>query len=162
MDDAMTDSLHLTLALAGAVGSGVVGGFFFAFSVCVMPALGDLSPQQGMAAMRRINVVVINPWFMTAFLGTALVSVALAIVSLLRGSNATTFVLLAAVLYVVGSFFVTMAFNVPRNNALERANPATAEAERLWADYLVSWTRWNHVRTAASIAAAVLFMLALR
>jgi len=157
----MPDSLHLTLTLAGAIGSGIVGGFFFAFSVCVMRALGDLPPQQGIAAMRRINVVVINPWFMTAFLGTALVCVALTVTTLLRGSDATTFVLLAAALYVVGSFGVTMAFNVPRNNALERADPTGASAERLWADYLVSWTRWNHVRTAASIAAAALLMLAL-
>ena len=149
------------MTLVAAVGSGVVGGFFLAFSVCVMRALGDLPPQQGIAAMRRINVVVINPWFMTAFLGTALVCVALAIATLLRGSHATTLVLLAAALYVVGSFFVTMAFNVPRNNALDRADPTTADAERLWADYLVSWTRWNHVRTAASIAAAALLMLAL-
>ena len=157
----MTDSLQVTLTLAAAVGSGIVGGFFLAFSVCVMRALGDLPPQQGIAAMRRINVVVINPWFMTAFLGTALVCVALAAATLLRGSRVSSFVLLGAALYLVGSFLVTMVWNVPRNNALERADPAGAAAERLWADYLVYWTRWNHVRTAASIAASAVLVLAL-
>ena len=31
--------------------------------------------------------------------------------------------------------------------------------ERVWAGYLVSWTRWNHVRTAASIAASALLTI---
>ena len=51
----------------------MVAGFFFAFSVCVMKSLARLPPAQGIAAMKHINVVVINPWFMGAFFGTALV-----------------------------------------------------------------------------------------
>ena len=52
-----------------------------------------------------------------------------------------------------------MAFNVPRNDALEAVRPETAEAAALWARYLVEWTRWNHVRTLGALAAAVLFTL---
>ena len=39
--------------------------------------------------------------------------------------------------------------------------PADAEAERLWADYVRAWTRWNTVRAAASIAACAAFVAAL-
>ena len=66
-------TLHvLDLALlAGAIGTALIAGAFFAFSSFVMGALGKLPPAQGIAAMQSINVVVINPWFMSAFIGTA-------------------------------------------------------------------------------------------
>lgn len=54
---------------------------------------------------------------------------------------------------------MTMAVNVPLNNALARAAPAQ-EAE-LWARYLKVWTAWNTLRTVASTAAAALFVAAL-
>jgi uncharacterized membrane protein len=50
---------------------------------------------------------------------------------------------------------------VPRNNALAALQPG-AEAAGRWAGYLAEWTRWNHLRAAASLAAALLFTLALR
>ena len=64
-------------------------------------------------------------------------------------------------LYVAGGFLVTVVFNVPRNNALARASPADPQSARLWSDYLVTWTAWNHVRTAASLAALALLIIGL-
>jgi uncharacterized membrane protein len=54
-----------------------------------------------------------------------------------------------------------MIFNVPLNNALAAADPASPEAASLWARYLTDWTLWNHVRTVASTAACALFIAAL-
>jgi uncharacterized membrane protein len=56
-------------------------------------------------------------------------------------------------------FVVTMAFNVPLNNQLQASQAADVEAT--WRRYMVSWTRWNHVRTLASLAASALFIAAL-
>ena len=53
--------------LAAALGSGLIGGLFFAFSSFVMKALGRLPPAKGIAAMQEINVVVLNPLFFAAF-----------------------------------------------------------------------------------------------
>jgi len=53
---------------------------------------------------------------------------------------------------LVGTFLVTLVFNVPKNNAL--ASVAPAEGASLWTDYLSRWTAWNHVRAAAAFAAA--------
>jgi len=61
----------------------------------------------------------------------------------------------------VGTVLVTMVFNVPRNDALAAVDPASAEGARLWARYVVEWTAWNHVRTAAALAAATLLTVAL-
>ena len=63
--------------------------------------------------------------------------------------------------YLIGTILVTMAFNVPRNNALAAADPQSGLGARLWAGYITSWTAWNHVRTAAALAAAVLLTPAL-
>ncbi len=151
------------LALAAAIGSALIGGTFFAFSSFVMGALGKLPAPQGIAAMQSINLVVLNPIFLGVFVGTALLGVAIAIAALRGFSSAGAGWLLAgAILYVAGTFLVTLVFNVPRNEALAKMTPDTAEAARLWADYLVTWTTWNTVRAAAAIAALVAFVLGLR
>ena len=61
--------------------------------------------------------------------------------------------------YFVGMFVVTMVFNVPLNNQLQSSQAADVEAN--WRRYVVSWTRWNHVSTLASLAASALFIAAL-
>jgi uncharacterized membrane protein len=38
--------------------------------------------------------------------------------------------------YMLGTFGVTMAFNVPRNNALARIEPSGAEAAGFWRGYV--------------------------
>jgi uncharacterized membrane protein len=151
------------LALVAAIGSALIGGAFFAFSSFVMGALGKLAPPQGVAAMQSINLVVINPWFLGPFLGTALLCIGLAIAAAVNWREpGAAYLLAGALLYAVGTFLVTMVFNVPRNEALAAMTPDSAEAARLWADYLVSWTAWNHVRTVAAIAAVASFAMALR
>jgi uncharacterized membrane protein len=159
----VTLSLLDMLTVTSAIGAGVIGGTFFGFSSFVIGALGRLPAPQGIAAMQSINVVVINPWFMTPFLGTAVLGLAMAAMALARWSEPASLYLLAgAVLYVAGTFLVTMWLNVPMNDALAAATPTTTEAAQIWARYLVSWTFWNHVRTVAALGAMVSFMVAFR
>jgi uncharacterized membrane protein len=54
-----------------------------------------------------------------------------------------------------------MAYHVPRNNALAAVDPESAEAADAWSRYLAEWTRGNHVRVAAALAAAALLTVAL-
>lgn len=152
-----------TLTLLAALGSGLIAGAFFAFSSFVMRALGRIPPAEGIAAMQSINIVVINPVFLSVFMGTAVLGVIAVVFSWLRWNQPGSGYLLAGgLLYVIGTFLVTMVFNVPRNDALAAVAPASPEGARLWADYLSSWTAWNHVRTVAALAAAAAFSLALR
>src|SRR5262245_15154619 len=127
----------------------------------VMNALARLPPAQGIAAMQSINVAVINPWFMAAFLGTAAGCFVLAVSSLFTWHRPGAVYLLAgSLLYLVGTIRVTCVLNWPRNDALAAVDPASAEGARLWAGYVTSWTAWNHARAAAALAAAS-FTLAL-
>ncbi len=172
----MIDHLLFALTLFSALGCGLVAGIFFAFSTFVMKALARVPSAQGIAAMQSINITVINPWFMAAFLGTAAACVLVAVSSLLRWNEAGAVYLLSGGLaYLIGTILVTIVFNVPRRarrnlaslplpfraNVLAAVDPASANGARLWASYLTSWTAWNHVRTAAALAAEVLLTIAL-
>ena len=156
------DALLFALTLGSALGCGLMAGAFFAFSSFVMKALARLPPAHGIAAMQSINVAVINPLFLGVFLGTAATCTALAVSALVRWHQpGAAFLLAGSLLYLAGTFLVTMVFNVPRNDALAAVDPASAEGARVWAGYLSRWTAWNHVRTLAALAAASALTLAL-
>ncbi len=159
----MSLSPFALLTLATALGAGVIGGVSFAFSSFVMTALARLPPAQGIQAMQSINVVVINPVFLGVFLGTALASAVLVAAALMTWNGPDSIWLLAGGLfYLLGTFGVTVAINVPRNDALAPLDPSGAEAAASWSRYVGERTAWNHVRTAAAVAASACSMIALR
>lgn len=149
------------LTLCAALGCGLIAGVFFAFSAFVMKAFARLPPGAGIAAMQSVNVAVLNPLFLGVFVGTAAACAVAVVSSLLRWNEpGAAWLLAGGLLYLIGCFLVTMVFNVPRNEALARIGPDDPGAASQWAGYLSSWTAWNHVRTAASLAAAASFMIA--
>lgn len=149
-----------TLTLVSALGSGLIAGVFFAFSSFVMGALARLPADQGIAAMQSINRVVINPVFMLVFLGTAVGCAAIGVASIAGAPLPGARCLLAGcAAYLLGTLLVTMAFNVPRNNALAALDPAGADSAAFWRNYVSGWTAWNHVRMVAAAAAATLLTL---
>ncbi len=156
------NSLIPVLAAIALLGSALVGGVFFAFSSFVMKALGRMPSPGGIAAMQSINVTVINPSFLAAFIGTALFSIGVAILTLVvHGHPSTTLFLGGAIFYFVGTFLVTMFANVPLNDQLAAVSATGINAVRLWRHYLYRWTLWNHVRTVAAMSAALLYALGL-
>lgn len=157
----MTNKIFLVLTLLSALGCGLIGGVFFAFSTFVMKALAALSPPQGIAAMKSINIAVLNPMFLGFFLGTGVVCIILVIFSALTWHKpGTALALVGSVLYLVGTLLVTITCNVPRNDSLAGLDPVGAESAQLWTDYVRVWTAWNHVRTIAALAASALLMAA--
>ena len=156
------DKLVFVLTFLAALGSGLIAGVFFIFSFAIMRALSRITPFSGMWAMQSINIYILNPVFLGVFLGTAIICAGLAIGAVLRWHLPGAGWLLAGTMtYIVGSIGITMIFNVPMNNALMVADPATPEGLQLWANYLTNWTFWNHVRTFASLAACASLIMAL-
>jgi len=154
--------LSFVLTLCAALGSGLMAGVFFAFSTFVMRALVALPPGQGIEAMQSINRTVINGWFLGVFIGAAAICVLLAAAALYGWHESRTVLKLSgSLLYLIGTFLVTVVRNVPMNNTLERVPPAADDACDHWARYVTRWTAWNHVRTAAALIGATLLTLAL-
>jgi uncharacterized membrane protein len=155
------NSLTATLLWFCALGCGLLAGLYFAFSVFIMTALDRLGATAGAAAMNSINTIILRSLFMPVFLLTSLASLVLAMIGMFRWDQPGARLLVAGGLtYFIGMFVVTMAFNVPLNNQLQASQATNIEAN--WRRYVVSWTRWNHVRTLSSLAAAALFIAALR
>ena len=158
----MTGDLITVGTVAAAVASALVAGVMFAFSTSVMPALGRRPAPEGIGAMQAMNSAILNPAFGLAFGGAALLCAALAVTApftvdesdaLLRG--------VGAALYVVGTFGVTMATNVPMNVELDAADAAAPEGTAVWRRYLRRWTAWNTLRTILGAAASALLVISL-
>ncbi len=153
---------QFALKLFAALGCGLMAGVFFAFSTFVMSALAQLQPAQGIAAMQSINIKAINPLFMMVLFGTAVACIFLAVFSLLKWHQpGAAYLLLGSLLYLVGAVGVTIAFNVPLNDALATVQADSTGGANLSTRYLANWTFWNHVRTVAALAAAASITIAL-
>jgi uncharacterized membrane protein len=158
----MTFPITNIALIVAALSSGLLAGVYFAFSTFIMQAFARLPADQGIAAMQSINTTIVRSPFIVLFLLTAALSVFIAVMAILywRGGISVP-MLTGAVLYIVASFLSTMVFNVPLNDTLDKMDGHSAESAQLWSTYLVDWTRWNHVRTVASLLAACAFVKAL-
>jgi uncharacterized membrane protein len=113
--------------------------------------------------MQSINVVAVTPAFMTALFGTGLACAAVAIWALADWNDSSgPYLLAGGAAYLTGTIGLTMGYHVPRNNALAAVDPASQDAEAHWRRYAADWTRWNHVRVVAGLAAAAAFTAALK
>jgi uncharacterized membrane protein len=157
----MIDGYLFPLTVIAALGCGLVAGVFYAFSVMVMRSLAQLPAQHGVAAMQAINVAALRPVFLWVFTGTAAVCAAVVVGSLVDWDDASPYLVVGGLLYLVGSFGLTVGYHVPRNEALDRVEPSSPDAPRHWSRYVREWTMGNHVRGAASLAAAALLTIAL-
>jgi uncharacterized membrane protein len=144
----------LSLLLAGAI-----SGFFYAWSVSVMWGLDAIDPRHAIAAMQQFNIVVPNPLFFASFFGMPVLSVLTGVMWRVAGERTVaTWLIAAAVVYLLGAFLPTIAVNVPMNEALGAKSVPVAidEAAIVWRDYSPRWTAWNHVRTISSLLALLL------
>src|SRR5215218_4358066 len=133
------DRFLCTLTLVTALGCGLNAGVFFAFSSFVMKALARLHPAQGVATMQAINVAAFTPAFMAALFGTAVACGVLAVWTLFAWDERfAPYLLVGGALYLIGTILPTIAYHVPRNEALARVEPHSAESH--WRRYLSGWT----------------------
>ncbi|MCJ7872500.1 anthrone oxygenase family protein [Phaeobacter sp. J2-8] len=128
--------------------SAAIFGFFFAWVCSTMWGLDAIDPRISIAAMNGMNASVRNAVFAPAFFGTPLV-LALTAVLAWRNRAAALWFGTAALLYIVGAFAVTMAVNVPMNEALMTVTiPEDPEAAQvIWQAYSSTWQVYNIART---------------
>ena len=156
------NSLTAIAGVAAVLGAALVGGVFFTFSSFVMRALARLPPAEGLAAMKSINVTVLNPSFLGVFAGTAVLSLWMIVVAWKSwGSHSAVLFLAGAIFYLIGTFLVTGIGNVPLNDQLAAVAATDPAAVEVWDFYLERWTMLNTVRTAAAMISALAYTLGL-
>lgn len=151
-------TLTRPLCLISLLLSAALFGFFYAWVCSTMWGLDAADPRVAIAAMQAMNASVRNAIFAPAFFGTPVV---LLITTLVLAATAqrgamewfATATVLSALLGVI----LTMAVNVPMNDALAQiVVPDDIEAARtIWLDYSPDWQFWNQMRTIATGAAVL-------
>jgi uncharacterized membrane protein len=152
------------LLIIAATGTALMAGLFYAWSCSVTIGIARLPDSQYIAAMQAMNRAIQNFAFLVCFMGTL---VLLPWCTYLHYNGAPNgrfwFLLAASVLYGVGVFGVTMAANVPMNEALDKFPLHTASAQeianhRAW--FEGRWNRLNMVRTVCGTLAIVSVIIA--
>lgn len=149
------DSAVSILTTTSTVSTGLMAGVYLAFSTGVMGGLRQRPDSEGIATMNAINDVIQNPLFLSLFVGSAASCTALAVTAGLSDEPRPWLRIGSAAVFVVGSFVVTIALNVPLNDKLAAVDAASAHGVEVWHEYLARWTSLNHLRTAASTLAAI-------
>ncbi|MFD3746730.1 DUF1772 domain-containing protein [Nocardia sp. NPDC058633] len=135
----------LVLAL---LSTGLIAGVFYAYAISVMPALARTGDRTLIDVMQKINVVIINPWFMFGFMGTVGFTALAAAVHLGKDHRSTLIWIGIALALNVIAFAVTAGLNVPLNDALAAAGDpgSIVDTAAVRADFEATWVRWNIVR----------------
>lgn len=144
------DFLETVATTAAAVCAGATGGVYVAFSAMVMPALNVRAGSDAIGAMQRINVMAVRPPFMVLFFGGALTSL---VAGATAGTSESPMLRLTGAALSLASFGVTIAVNVPLNNALARV-PAGDMDLNAWRTFERPWARANKVRGVLALAGA--------
>lgn len=146
----------LLIALA-VVATGLYAGFMLIFLTGIMPALGRLTDEQFVAAMRRVNEDVPRGVFVSVMLASVAFPAAALAVPGDDGRPAAQWILLAAGLgLVVLNHLVTIAGNIPLNNALAASERTGAADREVRAAFETRWNRLHLVRTLLATAGFVL------
>ena len=152
--------MKLLTNLAALTTTGLSAGLFFAWSFSVTPGLARINDTAYILAFQSMNRAILNPTFFLVFMGPLLL-LPLSTYLSYTGTGSLRFWLLTAatVAYVVGVFGITMAGNVPMNEALDTFNIGSATADQIAARRAGFEARWiflNNIRTGCAALALIL------
>lgn len=143
------ETARLASLIAATVSMGLVSGLFYGFAVSVMPGLKRTDDRTVIEVMQRINVAILNGWFVLGYIGAFLfTALALALHIPSDGREVLPPLIAALVCYVV-SMGVTNKVNIPLNNVLEKAGPVAriSDPAAVRRAFEGPWARANVWRT---------------
>lgn len=139
-------TVHEFLLVAAVLTSGLLAGFFYAYSCSVLPGLRRTEDATFVETMTAINEAVRNPLFALSFLGGPLLTATSAVLAVLAGTAGPLLwgPSIATLLHVL-AFLVTGGGNLRLNAALARDASSPAQARARFTD---PWRRLNALRGA--------------
>lgn len=146
-------TLTTPLAILSLLLTAALFGFFYAWVCSTMWGLDAADPRIAIPAMQAMNASVRNAIFAPAFFGTpAILLLTTAMLFLSAQRPAALWFGVATLLVIALSFILTLAVNVPMNEALALLEEPQdrATAQDIWDAYSPDWQLWNQIRTAAT------------
>ncbi|HEX7132163.1 MAG TPA: DUF1772 domain-containing protein [Iamia sp.] len=144
-----------TVSLLGAtLATGLAAGVFDQYAHAIMPGLRQTDDRTFVGAFQAIDRAIINVWWLGGMFFGALVLTVVAAVAH-RGEQALPWILAALAAYLV-TVAITLAVNVPLNDAIK----AAGDPDRIGDLAAVRarfdegrWAAWNLVRVITSTGA---------
>jgi uncharacterized membrane protein len=150
------DFLRGAALITATLTMGLMAGVFGLYSHTIMPGLRRTDDRTFVGAFQAMDRAIINPWFMPAFIGALLLTGLGAVLCLgARYRAALPWLVAAFVLYLI-AFVLTMAINVPLNDAMKAAGAPDriADLAAVRANFdEAKWAAANLVRTVTSTVA---------
>lgn len=158
----MEISIKTLTLLVAVILTGLSAGLFYAWTVSVIPGTRKVVDLTYLESMQSINRAILNPAFYLIFMGSPLL---LALSTVLQFNAGSKFWLLlaATIVYLLGTFGVTVFGNVPLNDALDVLDLASlgeGELKGFRKSYEGRWNRLHWLRTAFSVLAFIISLLA--
>ncbi len=140
---------------SGVLLTGLSAGLFYAWAVSVIPGTQRISDAGYLESMQAINRAILNPAFYLVFMGPAIL---LGLGTFQHyGTGSSFWLLLAAtIIYLLGTFGVTVLGNVPLNDQLDLLDLSQLTAEQAKSfrlSYAKAWNRFHIWRTLAAVFA---------
>lgn len=156
---------HMLLLITTIV-TGLMAGLFYSWSISVTRGLALLPDREYLAAFQQLNRAILNPLFLFAFMGLAILLPVTTGLHYHRPPSAAFGLLIAAsALYLIGVLGITMFGNVPMNESLDAFNIDTATPAQLAAKRAAFEDRWNFlndIRTVCCLGSFILTVIARR
>jgi uncharacterized membrane protein len=152
------------IMIGAVVLTGLSAGFFYAWSVSVIPGINKITDIAYLQTMQSINRAIINPAFILIFFGSIVLLSISSIYQLHNNKWVFGLMLFSSISYLFGTVGVTGLGNVPLNNQLDALRIAETGIEKM-ADfrkfYELNWNRLHIVRTVFATLSFVLSVVGL-
>ncbi|WP_030247746.1 DUF1772 domain-containing protein [Streptomyces sp. NRRL S-350] len=149
------ETARTLVLVAATVTCGLTAGLFYAFACSVMPALARVGDRTFIEVMQRVNVAILNGWFVLGFVGALLATAAAVALHLPSDGHHALPATVAALVLYVAMIGVTRSINIPLNDELAAAgtpqqitDPAAVRGR-----FEARWVRFNVLRALLSTAA---------
>jgi uncharacterized membrane protein len=149
----------LTL-IAAILLTGLSAGLFYAWQVSVIPGTRKVIDITYLESMQSINRAILNPAFYLIFMGSPLL-LAISTFQHYRAGMPFGWLLAATVIYLSGTFGVTVFGNVPLNDTLEALNLADLTDHEIITFRKSYEKRWNQLHLIRTVFSVLAFLCSL-
>lgn len=145
--------------------TGLLAGLFYGYQCSVINGLGRLNDKEYLLAFQSINKAILNPVFFLSFMGSLLILATSTFIFYKTGyTQILPYVVISLLIYAIGVFGITVAFNVPLNESLASFDINTLSVNELKETRLQfesTWNKWHLIRTLASITSFICLIIPL-
>ncbi len=156
-------NIQIIALFLATMSTGLMSGIFFTWTNAVTPGIGKLKDVEYLAALQAMNRVILNPLFYIVFIGPILtLPLATALNYNSEPSLIFKILIISSMIYLPGSFLITILGNIPLNNLLHRSdleNFSVEEAKTLRDKIETKWNTFNLIRTITSSITFILLLI---